>query len=80
MRRSPATYIAILIGLVLVTAWAFNALIGKRFASGEVYAPGSSLRADPLGTKALHDSLNRISGIRAERNFRDLSKIKGAKD
>lgn len=80
MRRSPATALAILMGLVLLAAWAFNMLLGKRFASGEVYAHGSSLRADPMGTKALHDSLNRIPGVRAERNYRDLSRLKGSRD
>ncbi|RBP42601.1 hypothetical protein DES53_106310 [Roseimicrobium gellanilyticum] len=80
MRRSPAASLAILIGLVLLAAWAFNMLLGKRFAGGDIYAPGSSLRADPLGAKALHDSLNRVSGVRAERNFRDLDKLKGAHD
>ncbi|HSI62355.1 MAG TPA: DUF4350 domain-containing protein [Candidatus Saccharimonadia bacterium] len=80
MRRSPATALAILIGLVLVSAWAFNSLLGKRFASGEVYAPGSSLRSDPLGSKALHNSLNRITGMQVERNFRDLTKLKGNRD
>jgi hypothetical protein len=79
MRRSPAASLAILIGLVLVAAWAFNMLLGKRFASGDIYAPGSSMRADPLGTKALHDALNRIPGVRAERNFRDLEKLKDAR-
>lgn len=66
-------------GLVLVAAWAFNMLMGKRFSNSDIYAPGSSMRADPLGAKALHDSLNRIPGLRAERNFRDLKKLKGAR-
>lgn len=80
MRRSPATALAILIGLVLVSAWVFNSLIGKRFASGEVYAPGSSLRSDPLGSKALHNSLGRIPGMQVERNFRALTKLNGNRD
>jgi hypothetical protein len=78
MRRSPAASLAILIGLVLVAAWSFNMLLGKRFAATDIYQPGSSMRADPLGSKALHDSLNRIPGLRAERNFRDLEKLEGA--
>jgi hypothetical protein len=80
MRRSPATALAILIGLVLVSGWVFNSLIGKRFAAGEVYSPGSTLRSDPLGAKALYNSLNRISGVKVERNFRDLTKLKGNRD
>lgn len=80
MRRSPATALALLIGVALLAAYAFNVLIGKRFASGEAYQPGSSLRSDPLGTKALHDSLNRLPGITAERNFRQLKKLKGNAD
>lgn len=78
MRRSPATILAILVGLALLTAWAFQVMIGRRFAGGEVYAPGSSLRTDPLGTRALHDALNRLPSVRASRNFRNLDKLEGA--
>ena len=43
-------------------------LFSLRFASGETYPPYSSLRSDPLGCKALFDSLDRL--VTAARNYR----------
>ena len=45
-----------------------------RFSQGDVYAPYSSLRADGLGTKALHDSLEDL--VRVERNTRPFSRLR----
>ena len=44
-----------------------------RFSLGDIYPPGSSLRADGLGTKALHDSLKELLPV--ERNERQLSQL-----
>ena len=43
-----------------------------RFEAGDVYPAYSSLRTDPLGTQALFESLQRISGDSVSRNFRPL--------
>ncbi len=40
-----------------------------RFKSGDIYPPYSSFRADPLGTKALFESISQIKTLSAERNF-----------
>jgi hypothetical protein len=44
-------------------------LFQLRFARGDVYPPYSSLRADPLGTLALHDSLARLPGVTVRRDY-----------
>lgn len=80
MPRSAATSLALLTGAALATLWGFNWLLGQRFSSGEARAPYSTLRADPLGAKALHDALNRLPGTTSERHYRSLSKLDGAKD
>jgi hypothetical protein len=44
-------------------------LFQLRFESGDVYQPYSSLRADPLGTMAFYESIEKSSGISARRDF-----------
>ncbi len=65
--------IALLCGVLFVIG--LTQLFLLRFEAGDVYPPYSSLRADPLGTRALFESLNRISADAARRNFRSLSQI-----
>ena len=45
-------------------------LLKLRFESGDVYPPYSSLRADPLGTMAVYEGLERMPGISVQRDFR----------
>jgi hypothetical protein len=47
-----------------------------RFEAGDVYPPYSSLRSDPLGTRAFYESLDNLDHVAAKRNYRPLSKIK----
>ena len=44
-----------------------------RFETGDVYPAYSSLRSDPLGTRALYESLENIDRVAVRRNF-DLLK------
>lgn len=46
-----------------------------RYESGDVFAEYSTLRADPLGAKAIHDALDDISGVEVSRNFKPLQKL-----
>jgi hypothetical protein len=46
-----------------------------RFETGDVYAPYSSLRSDPLGTRALHESLVHLNGSPVSRNYRPVSQL-----
>ena len=65
------------LALALAVAFGFGLvqLFRWRFESGDVYPEYSSLRADPLGTKALFDSFEELSGISAARNYQPLEKI-----
>jgi len=51
-------------------------LFQLRFESGDVYPPYSSLRADPLGTKALFESLEMLRGMSVQRFFEPLDKLR----
>src|SRR5262249_55724778 len=47
-----------------------------RFETGDVYPPYSSFRADPLGTKALLQSLGNLRGITVQRYFKALDNLR----
>src|SRR5713101_8912577 len=49
-----------------------------RFSAGDVYPPYSSLRADPSGTRALYESLEKIPGATVARHLKPLSLLEGA--
>ncbi len=65
---------ALLLLALLVAALGFGVwrLFALRFTAGDFFPAYSSLRADPLGTKILFESLGR-AGVDAERGFRPLS-------
>jgi hypothetical protein len=44
-------------------------LLNLRFEKGDLYPVYSTLRADPVGTRALYESLEQIEGLSVERNF-----------
>ena len=48
-----------------------------RFDSGDIYPPYSSLRADPMGVRVLHDSLSRMPGIAVARNMENREALNG---
>ncbi|MSU47480.1 MAG: DUF4350 domain-containing protein [Opitutus sp.] len=47
----------------------------RRVAQGDLFPVYSSLRADPLGTRALHDALGRVPGLQVERGFKSIREI-----
>ncbi len=65
--------------LALAVVLAFGAsllrLFEYRFAAGDIYPPGSSRRADPLGSKALLEGLGLLPGLRVERNYERLTRL-----
>ena len=61
---------ACLVALLAATAWAVSTVFDLRLASGAIYPPYSSLRADPLGTKGLYESLERLPEMEVRRQFR----------
>jgi hypothetical protein len=47
-----------------------------RFQTGDVYPEYSSLRADPLGAKGLHDALLELPQLDVRRNYRPIEKLR----
>jgi hypothetical protein len=67
--------IFILLGCAALFTFGIVQLFELRFESGDVYPEYSSLRADPLGTMAFYESLEKIPGVTARRDFSDSNRL-----
>lgn len=78
----PRNRIFVVAGLVAFAAFAAGVvhLFSLRFSAGDVYPIYSSLRSDPLGTKALYESFDGCCGLRVERNYEPFENIKDRRD
>ena len=73
MRNSGVTLLtAALVAAFLFGLWELYQL---RFEAGDVYPPYSSLRADPLGAKALFETVQQLPGMSATRNYRPVASL-----
>lgn len=75
MKRAP--FILLLVAAALFVAGLLH-LFHLRFEAGDVYPPYSSLRADPLGTKALFESVDRLLPVR--RHFQSPNRLGDGRD
>ncbi len=69
----------IMLAAVLLAGGLFygiNRLFTLRLEHGDVYPPYSTLRADPLGAKALYEAFESQPGVEVSRNYRPLPKLK----
>jgi hypothetical protein len=55
-------------------------LVRLRFEAGDVYPPYSSFRADPLGAKALFESLADLPGVSARRHLQQVARLPEGRD
>lgn len=73
MKRSLAIFLFLLCAAAFV--FGLLQLFRMRFEAGDIYPPYSSLRADPLGTMALYESLGQMPGIAARRDYSVENKL-----
>lgn len=72
---------ALAVAAAALFAVALGRYATKALVQGGGYPPYSSFRADPLGAKALHDTLARLPGVKVERQTRPLRLLRaGAGD
>lgn len=74
--RKDTLNIIVAILILVISAYALLHLLIMRYSSGDVYPEYSSMRADPLGTKAFYESLRDCCDLKVSRNFEEFSKIK----
>lgn len=77
--RPKATFIGI-VALGLILALGVYELMALRVQSGDVYPPYSSFRTDPLGTRALYESLASLPELEVRRNFDPLARLEVSSD
>jgi len=68
-------YILILVVLAVFVYGVVHLLI-LRYETGDIYPPYSSLRADPLGTKAFYEGIDNVQGLSSDRNYQPVTKLK----
>ncbi len=51
-----------------------------RFQTGDIYPPYSSLRADPLGTMALYESLKNTGSVNVRRHYESVARLRSGHD
>ncbi len=74
MRRNAGSILVVLLAGGLLLA-GLARLFANRFAAGDVYPPYSTLRADPLGSRAFYEALDRLAGLTAERSLQPLDRL-----
>jgi len=75
LRRRLLTYLTAVL-LIAGVGFGVTRLIGLRLEKGDVYPPASTLRADPVGGKALFDALDAMPQREVRRNFRPLRELR----
>jgi hypothetical protein len=77
LQKSTRIQSIIFIGLLGLFLFGLLELFQMRFQSGDIYPIYSSLRTDPLGTKAYYEALAAMPGLSVSRNYKPLPKLKG---
>ncbi len=80
MSRRANVLLALAAALLAAFAFGVMQLLQLRFDAGDVYPPYSSLRADPLGTRALLESLGDVRDMSASPLFDPLPKLGSGRD
>lgn len=75
MLKRPLLALALAVLVAGAFCFGLARLFALRYEAGDVYPPYSTLRADPVGTKALHDALGGLPGVQVRRNFQPLKKL-----
>jgi hypothetical protein len=61
--------------LVCVLIWGMEQVVVAPLQTGDIYPAFSSLRSDPLGTRALYESLGEQPGIEVDRLYKERAEI-----
>jgi Domain of unknown function (DUF4350) len=72
--------LAILLLCAVILAYGLLELFELRYQTGDVYPPYSSLRADPLGTMILYESLSSLPGVSVSRDISAQNQLPDGQD
>ncbi len=68
---------ALLLGALI---WGLEQVVISPLETGDIYPPFSSLRSDPMGTRALYESLGEMPGITVERLYKQRTELSSPDD
>jgi hypothetical protein len=80
LQKPSNLYIAIGVLFSALFFLGLGHLFMLRFQTGDIYPPYSSLRADPLGTMALYESLANIDSVQVRRHYESVARIQSGHD
>jgi len=80
LQKPSNLYIAIGVLFSALFFLGLGHLFMLRFQTGDIYPPYSSLRADPLGTMALYESLANTGSVQVHRHYESVSRIQSGHD
>lgn len=69
-----------IIALLAIFGYGLEQVAVAPLETGDVYPPYSSLRSDPLGSKALYESLAALPDLTVERLYKERATLDGARD
>ena len=73
MKKPAAVFAAVALTAILI--WGLEQAAIAPLQTGEIYPPYSSLRSDPLGAKALYESVGALGSIEVERLYRQRERL-----
>jgi len=65
----------LLAGIAVLGTMAISKMLADRFDTGDEYPEYSTMRTDPLGTRAILEAIDLLPGVEAVRNFDSLHKL-----
>jgi hypothetical protein len=80
MLRSGKWSVAWFLALASLLGFGVWQLLSLRYEVGDVYPPYSTLRSDPLGSRALYDAFDELPEVRCRRNFEVLERMGSGAD
>ena len=75
MKLLPKAVPFVFAGIIIFFAAGLFRLFDLVFERGEVYPHYSTFRSDPLGARAVYESMGRLEGIHISRNLQPLTKL-----
>lgn len=75
MARGNAGVLIVFLIATAIGGAALYRVFWLRFEFGDVYGPYSTLRADPQGSRALYEALERMPGVAAARNTQSILRL-----
>ncbi len=75
--RSATSAWVVLVAVLVLGGFLLKLILETRYETGESYPEYSSMRTDPLGTKALLEAVDTLPGVAATRNFSELKHLQG---